>query len=330
MKKKPLISIIVPVYNTEKYLEKCIESVLNQSFQDYEIILINDGSTDRSESICKQFAARDPRIILLSQSNKGLSEARNAGLRIVRGTYITGIDSDDWVKPDYLQTLFDIITEYGADIAVSNYFEDHQEEIVAFDSNDGTVSIYNSEEALTLLFINRDIRDHFWGKLYRKELFDDIIFPVGRYYEDIFIMYKLFTKCHCIVKINHLTYGYVQRSNSILGSIRNIEKKTKDNIDALTNQYLYILAHQDIFLKIKAIKKGMLRRLAHCKRDILLDISPEAPYYTKLLHYIDKPLSLALHEVPLFDKWIFKYLHYWLLLHFPKLFIPRSRSRSRS
>ena len=320
MNHSPFISVIIPVYNTEQYLEKCIDSILNQSFQNFEIILINDGSTDRSESICKQFAVRDDRIVFLSQSNRGLSEARNIGLNIARGVYVTGIDSDDRVMPDYLITLYETAIQYSADIIVSEFLIEEQGTIFPSKYSNKKVIPYNREEALTALFMNREIRDHFCAKLFRKELFEGIRFPVDRYFEDIFIMYRLFAKAQMVVKINHASYCYVQQPHSILHSPYLYEKKLQDWCNALEEQTSFIKEKEKNFSQIKKIHAGILRQFSHVKRELLRHLHEDSPNRQQLLKRVNQHISEELQRTTPCDTGVIKYSGYWLLLHCPQLF----------
>lgn len=192
----PLISVIVPVYNVKDYLAECIESILLQTLKDFELILIDDGSTDNSGEICDEYEKREHRIKVLHKKNGGLSSARNAGIDIAKGKYICFIDSDDYVKNTYLEYLYELVKSQKCQIAVCS--------IIRFDVVHGTFSSINddnkvylsTEAAFRYMFLHEKYYGVFaWNKLYKKELFNDIRYPEGKYYEDSGTTYKLFDLC---------------------------------------------------------------------------------------------------------------------------------------
>lgn len=226
-----LVSVIVPVYNVEKYLSRCIDSIINQTYKNLEIILVDDGSPDRCGDICDQYAIKDSRIKVIHKKNGGLSDARNAGINLAKGDYITFIDSDDWIHPKYIETLYDLVKKHNADISVCNFIrttsEDHNDEISLID-----VIAFNKYEAL------EQFTDKYYvqmviacGKLYKKDLFHNVRFPVGRIHEDEFTTYKLIYNANKIVFTTTPLYYYWQREDSIMGSGFNINHRL-DALDA--------------------------------------------------------------------------------------------------
>ena len=211
----PLISIIVPVYNVRGYLESCLDSLQKQNYPKLEIILIDDGSTDGSGVLCDDFAKRDPRAKVIHQQNKGLSGARNAGLSIATGTYITFIDSDDSVAPDYVSYLFSLITRYSTLISICaiseltiknhhiNYGADYQEKSMS------------TEEALGRMLREEGFNVSAYAKMYRRDLWQGITFPENTVHEDLGTTYKLFKKCRSIAYGPEPKYIYKKRKNSI-------------------------------------------------------------------------------------------------------------------
>ncbi len=217
-----LISVIVPVYKTEPYLAKCLDSIVNQTYANLEIILIDDGSPDRCGNICDQYAARDTRIKVIHQQNEGLSAARNAGLKTSSGQYIGFVDSDDWIDADMFETLYGGILQYEAQIATCGYFytERHKETEI----KEQVSAVYNRDDALHLLLMDQTVTNHVWNKLFKKELFEGVLFPYGRTFEDIATTYKLFEKASKIAVLNSGKYHQIQRDDSISCS-RNIHKE---------------------------------------------------------------------------------------------------------
>lgn len=232
MKIKPEISIVVPVYNVEKYLEKCVESILGQTFQDYEIILVDDGSTDRSPDLCDAFGRQDERIRVIHQENRGLGGARNCGIRAARGRFIGLVDSDDYISPYMYEKLYEAICREDAQIALCGF--------IRVDGTgrepDGNLrekyrieeaGVYTGEELAALRFYE-GIGSVLvaWNKLYRRELFDSVCFHERIWYEDSYIFSDLILPCSRIVNIPDSCYYYVEREKSITHqfSVRQFER----------------------------------------------------------------------------------------------------------
>lgn len=214
-----LISIIVPVYNVEKYLKRCIESILGQNYSKLQIILVDDGSTDRSGKICDSYAEKDSRIEVIHKENGGLSDARNIGIEHAKGTYITFVDSDDMIDRQYISFLFSEISKFDADISICRYkrFTESQE-LKHLEKSEESV-VYNNIEALkTLLYTPEKIPQSACGKLYKIKMFKDIRYPLGRLNEDIGTTYKLFYNSKKIVYNSSQYYFYYQRMDGIVRS----------------------------------------------------------------------------------------------------------------
>ena len=219
---EPLISVIVPVYNVERYLDQCLESIVGQSYPHLEILVVDDGSTDDSGNMCDRWAERDERIRVIHQPNGGLSAARNTALDAMSGEWVIMVDSDDVLHLDTASALLDAILREGADIVVGDYVIINDDEAPQWpattsDGNKEDVS-YSQQEALLAVFYQQGLTHSAWARIYRASLFKDIRYPVGRLYEDLAIIYPLLKKCDKVVKINQVVYGYRQRQNSILDS----------------------------------------------------------------------------------------------------------------
>ncbi len=212
-----LISVIVPVYNVEKYLFKCVESIRKQTYKKLQIILVNDGSTDSSLAICRSFEELDSRIHIIDKENGGLSSARNRGLDLAKGEYVTFIDSDDYVNDNFVEELYCACLDEAVDMVVSGYKERGEEgEILR------CVQFKNAEltakEAIEALCYETNFTCYAWAKLYKRTLFDEYRFEEGRLFEDISIMYRLLDSC-IKIKIVPLTgYQYLIRKDSIAHS----------------------------------------------------------------------------------------------------------------
>lgn len=226
---KPRLSIIVPVHNLEKYLNHCIDSILNQTFTDFELILINDGSIDASASICEAYAQKDSRVRVIHQNYQGVSGARNAGVRAVRGEYVGFIDGDDYVKENMLEVLYGLAVRTKSDISICKLGREIEGKVI----NEDNDAIYSKEmdnlTAMRELFKGELYRFSLCNKLFKKSCFTGIRFPEGRIHEDLSTTYRLFARSEKAVFTNYTGYIYVKRQNSILTS-RYSEKR----LDALT------------------------------------------------------------------------------------------------
>lgn len=209
------ISIIVPVYNVEKYLTKCIDSITNQTYKDLEIILVDDGSTDNSGQICDQYAKKDNRIKVIHKENGGLSDARNVGIKNSTGEYLSFIDSDDYIDKDMIECLYNAITNANSDIAVCGKYIEEETGKYYLRNVNSQLKIYNSKEALKSILTNNLIDVSACDKLFKKTLFKDIQFPKNKYFEDMGTIYKLIDLCNSIVHIGSAKYHYIQRQDSI-------------------------------------------------------------------------------------------------------------------
>lgn len=212
MENTPLISIITPVYNVEAFLPQCLDSILNQTFQNWELILINDGSTDRSGVICDEYACKDIRIKVVHKANTGQADSRNLGLSMANAPYVGFVDSDDWIEKDMYEQLYRVITDYQADISMCSYFFDYADKSVAV-CNDKDVEVYTRDEAVDLILMDQKIKSYPWDKLFRKEMIADL-FPVSFYYEDYATVFKWIAKAAKIVFYHVPEYHYRQRIGS--------------------------------------------------------------------------------------------------------------------
>ena len=212
---KNLISVIVPIYKVEKYIEQCVNSIIKQTYGNLEIILVDDGSPDTCPQICENFAKKDTRIKVIHKINGGLSDARNAGIKIASGDYITFVDSDDYLKLDMIENLYQLCMKYEADISQCTYIrcsEDGVEDRNITSKNEEFVYYDNKME--NFLF-GKQIGVTAWGKLYKTTLFQDIRYPKGKYHEDVFTTYKLIDKAKCVVTTTKIGYVYRKNGTSI-------------------------------------------------------------------------------------------------------------------
>lgn len=266
-----LISVIVPIYNVQNYLKRCVDSITNQTYSNLEIILVDDGSTDTSGEICDQYAKQDERIIVIHQENGGLSQARNSGMKIMTGNYVVFIDSDDFVSEDYVEYLSLLINQYDADISVCCHKKFYENRY--FDENKGKIDefktkVFSGEEAVEDLCYQKHLYNSAWAKMYDTKLFDGISYPVGCLYEDLGTTYKLFLKSKRIVMGYEQKYFYFQRQNSIMHfkfSYRNMDR-------VILSKQLY----DDVKDISDALKKAASSRFFISNIQVLREIPYEA------------------------------------------------------
>ena len=246
----PKISIIVTAFNQEKNLEKCLNSIIKQSYRNLEIILIDDGSTDNTRLICFNFSKCDERIKFISQRNGGLSAARNQGLKHATGEYITFIDSDDYVDQNLIYNYVKFLKEYGENILVSGYRK-IKNNIVIFEYKSNFL-LLNNTEALKILFNDnkKSFKNYMWNKLYPSHLFKNIEFEEGKVYEDIRIQYKLFRLSKKIVVCPFVAYNYVFHSSSLT----NKKNLIFGLIDAHIDRLLYFYNNDKTYLPVLSRK----------------------------------------------------------------------------
>lgn len=213
-----LISVIVPIYNVAKYLRACLDSIIHQTYYNLEIILVDDGSTDESSSICDEFSDLDNRIIIKHQKNGGLSDARNTGIEIATGKYITFVDSDDVIATDMIDYLHKLLVENNADMSLCQMrkIDENGRYIDNPPSVASSVVGYSPEECLRKYFTDSRFDTVAWSKLYKTKMFSDVRYPKGKYHEDVFTTYKILAKCRIIAIGGERKYMYRARPNSIM------------------------------------------------------------------------------------------------------------------
>ena len=231
-----MISVIVPIYKVEPYLSQCIDSILKQTYTDFEVLLIDDGSPDRCGLICDEYAKKDTRIRVFHNENEGISSARNCGLDMAKGELISFIDPDDWVEPTMFECLQEALVRYDADISAGGFvFEQEKQKIQMFET-----AVYGPNEILEALTLQK-VNNHMWNKLYRKELFNSVRFPFSRTYEDYFVMHLVVCSARRTVTIPDLVYHYRIREESVVktDSISHLI----DYADATIERYDFCMKH---------------------------------------------------------------------------------------
>lgn len=307
------VSIIVPIYNVEKYIGKCIKSIVNQTYKNLEIILVDDGSTDSSLSICKEYKKKDERIVLVHKKNTGVSDARNKGLELVTGDYLAFIDADDYVNDNYIEELLNSllanktsISQCGINIVLNG-------NIISQRNYDDYQVISNRKILIDLIKDNLLQNEVIWNKLYDKKIFDNLRFASGKLHEDDFINYLIYYDQKRISNVPLFLYNYRQEGDSIMShfckkrldaidgleerikffSNKNEKELEKYAIDSylryLKNTYFkvkkYIDDNKDICNKIKTKYKYYCKSAKFNIRRIFFLYFPDVYYYIKLLIY---------------------------------------------
>ena len=274
-----MISVIVPVFNVEKYICECIDSILAQTYSSFELILVDDGSEDRCGTICDEYKERDSRIRVFHKENGGLSSARNIGIDEAKGEFICFVDSDDSIRKDYLEILYNCITETNAEIAICDI---DAPKLTKVDRNTENVNTMNADEARKWLYDMRS-REYVlmvvaWNKLYRKSLFDGIRYPEGRIHEDEFIIEPILKRCSMIYFIPDKLYIYRNNENGITSAANNMNVKHLDGVDALVERI------DSALIENKGIYAFVTLRNALCKC---------ARFYADALNYQNDEMKKA-------------------------------------
>ena len=244
------ISIIVPVYKVEQYLHKCVDSILAQTFTDFELILVDDGSPDNCGKICDEYATKDSRIKVIHKENGGLSDARNAGLDSAIGDYVGFVDSDDYIENDMYELLYDICINNNCEISSCSSIIHFKNKTVV---NGGhPITIHTKEEAMKTMLEGKLYDEVVWVKLFKRDLFEDVRFPVGRIYEDTAVTYKLIDKSHKVGCIGEAKYNYIKRDGSVMdNAIKNIKL---DAVYTYKDMYEFIAKRYPQFIDLVVLK----------------------------------------------------------------------------
>lgn len=232
----PLISVIVPVYNVENYLDECVRSIVQQTYSNLEIILVDDGSTDASSAICENWRKKDKRIQVIHKKNGGLSDARNKGLELASGKYISFVDSDDWIGENLYERMLEKLLDEGAQIAgckICKVYETYIEEQEIHSKQ----QTFSDKEALLTILKGQDFCAVAWNKLYERDIIGNIRFPYGKIHEDEYFTYKVVARATKLVFVKNAVYYYRQRSGSIMN---HWSSKHLDAIDALYERSKFI------------------------------------------------------------------------------------------
>lgn len=253
-----MISVIVPIYNVEEYLKRCIDSIINQTYRNLEIILVDDGATDNCPLIADEYKKIDKRIKVIHKTNGGLSDARNAGIEIATGEYLMFIDSDDEINENMISILYDNLKKHDADISICGYQKIYIGDDIkkVYKEYDVKVCKYNLFENMYNTYGKYTIVA--WNKLYKKELFETLRYPKGKVHEDEFVIHELLKKCNTLVYDTRELYYYYQRNNSITS---NFNLKRLNAIEALEERLSFFKDDKKMY---DMTMKSYCLRLMYC------------------------------------------------------------------
>lgn len=291
------VSIIVPIYNVEKYLPKCIDSILNQTFKDFELLLVDDGSTDTCGKICDEYEKKDNRIKVIHKKNGGLSDARNKGIDASNSEFISFIDSDDYIAEDMYEILYNNLEKENADISICGYYRCLNGKMVPKFKKE-EYFVVNNKEALRLVLEDKKISVEACTKIYRKSLFDNVRYPVGKLSEDAFTTPTILSKANIVVGTTAPKYYYIIREDSITNSV--FKKNDLNVIEAYKHNYDLVM---DKFpeLKNQAIFRYYWAHACVLKKMVLSKNFNDSDEYDKVVSSMKKG-TFKIIKNPLFSK----------------------------
>lgn len=258
-----MISVIVPIFGVEPFLDECVLSLLRQTYEDLEIILVDDGSPDCCDKICDHYAALDPRVRVIHKESSGPSDARNAGLEAANGEYIGFVDSDDYISSDMFETLHSLLVNNNSDISICGHVKTSHRGKPRLYLPRKKVRIMESEEALSKMLQLGLYESFVWNKLFKRELFDTIRFPSGHLYEDLYTTYKLIDKADRIAYSKEVKYFYRQRIGSLLHTV--YSSKYYDYVQASLDVREFIESKYPKILKTASIAYYRAKVFTFCR-----------------------------------------------------------------
>lgn len=310
----PLISIIVPVYNVEKHIKRCVDSLLSQTYQNIEILIINDGSTDNTSQVLSTFSNKE-KIRIFHHENKGVSFSRNFGIKHSKGGYICFVDGDDYVSPQYCETLYKNLIENDADISICQFTKIVDNKSQTKKSSSET-KIYSQIEALSLIFEDKELQSHPWGKLFKKEIISRFSFPTDRKaYEDYVTIFRIIEQSNKIVVCNEALYYYVFYSNSLSNNVSC--QMYYDFFTALIEMYDFAKTKEKELPRWKYIVEKTARQTLSCAKNISIykKTKSEFAMLSKLRKEIKRFYFSERKHIPFSMKWKF-----FLFLKTPHLY----------
>ena len=270
--REPLVSVILPVYGVEAYLERCVDGVLAQTYRNLEVILVDDESPDRCPAICDAYAAADPRVRVIHQKNAGLSGARNTGIDAARGEYLAFIDSDDYVTHDFIARLYQALEETGSDLAMCKWKYVKGGPVPDEEHDTGAVTAYSGREMMANLYIpDGAYYVVAWNKLYKRELFQGLRFPLGRIHEDEATTYRVYDRIGKAAVVDACLYGYFVGNDSITRG--KFSRKRLDWAWAVRERLTFLEERKDKYAQVlpaawKALADGCIALYFKCVREL--------------------------------------------------------------
>lgn len=268
----PLVSIILPIYNIENYLPKCMVSIFAQTYKVLEIIMVDDGSEDNCGKLCDKYAMQDDRIVVYHKENGGLSDARNYGIKRARGEYITCIDPDDYVDHDYVEYLLKILKKHKTKMSICQHRIHYDNGSIKEKGSAGDEAV-NTERCLERMLYHDVIDTSAWAKLYHRSLFESVSYPKGKIFEDIATTYKLMLQCNHIAIGYESKYNYIFHNNSI---VNGIFKPSKFDLIEMTDKMA-----EDVIKVYPRLEKAVLRRRVYSRISTLNQMLSTKGYETE-------------------------------------------------
>ena len=270
-----LVSVIVPIYNVENFLERCIDSIVNQTYKNIEVILVNDGSTDKSGEMCKSYEKKYKNIRVIHKKNEGVSKARNIGLKNANGKYILFVDGDDTLQLDMIQKLISIMKKNKAQIAQCAYKTIYEDGKFMPKSNSEKLYIYSTKDEILNNFFEKKITISVWNKIFEKSVIDNICFNENvSHYEDKLFVYYVLLKCNKFIDVNYLGYNYYKRKNSASYStfkysyleIKDVDKMILKDVETKRfNRNIFELAQKNVLETDLELAKMMIKSKSNKK-----------------------------------------------------------------
>lgn len=297
-KEQPLVSIIIPVYNAEKYIQTCLESITKQTYSNIEVIAVDDGSLDQSLKICQQYQLEYPMIKSFHKKNEGVAKTRNYGLHKAKGDFITFVDSDDFIHPDYVRNLVDQLLHNQADIAICNFYKILEgKKVPNYKEKEIENTNFSQKEAMKLFLYQDKIDSSFWAKMYKKKLFDNITIKNYKVFEDMDTLYQLILKTEKVAYCSRVLYYYLVRQDSLIH-----KKFSKENakvisiLDEMEKKVLQIYPDLESAFYIRKMNAYFY---------ILRNVKKNSELYLEARQFIlkNRKKVLAIKDVPRKTKW---------------------------
>ncbi|MDN4526725.1 glycosyltransferase family 2 protein [Fictibacillus fluitans] len=277
------VSMVIPIYKVEKYIHRCVKSVLGQTYTNLEVILVNDGSPDQCGKIADEYQKKDPRVKVIHKENGGLSDARNAGMKLVTGDYTLFVDSDDWLDTNMVKVLVNYMLKYKADAVQAAFFYAHDDHLLydnRYYAEDDPPILFNRNSLMKELVINEKVKNFAWGKLFKTSMINDLPFKKGVLFEDVFWTHLVMDRIQRYVMIHQPLYYYYQREDSIVSSY---SPKNLDIIKGLKERHEFIeKKYSD--LKLESYKLLLKTSIIHYWLLMMNNSKDKDKYFRKMIH----------------------------------------------